>query len=184
MKVKCVLLIRIEKRIGLWSEFYGRLDRGLLFFKMVVLNDCFVFFFMFLLLMCVSKLVNISKMIYIDEKNMMKLKKFLKLFEDYIKGVKFEWDGYVNKDYYYEVFFGKMVVEGVLLFDNMEGYWWFIEFFYKVDKDDDYKVSKVELMVWIYEKIKEYIDEVRSKNYDLFKEVDLDCDGFVLWKEF
>lgn len=44
--------------------------------------------------------------------------------------MKLEWDGYVNKDYYYEVFFGKMVEDGIFLFDNMEGYRWLIDFFY------------------------------------------------------
>lgn len=148
------------------------------------MNDCFVFFLMLLLPMCVSKPVNISKTIYTDEKNTTKLKKPLKLLEDHIKGVKLERDGHVNKDYHHEAFLGKMVAEGALLFDNMEGYRRLIELFHKVDKDDDHKVSKAELTVWIHEKIKEHIDEARSKNHDLFKEVDLDRDGFVSWKEF
>ena len=119
-----------------------------------------------------------------DNKNETKPKKTLNLIEDHVKGLKLERDGHVNKDYHHEAFLGKMVEEGTLLFDNMEGYRRLIDLFHKVDKDGDHLVSKAELTVWIHEKIKEHIDEAKAKNHELFKEVDRDSDGYVTWKEF
>lgn len=119
-----------------------------------------------------------------DNKNETKPKKTLNLIEDHVKGLKLERDGHINKDYHHEAFLGKMVEEGTLLFDNMEGYRRLIDLFHKVDKDGDHLVSKAELTVWIHEKIKEHIDEAKAKNHELFKEVDRDSDGYVTWKEF
>lgn len=150
---------------------------------MAVVNDRLVLVLV-LLPMCISKPVNVSRTIPLDNKNETKPKKTLTLMEDHVKGLKLERDGHVNRDYHHEAFLGKMVEEGTLLFDKMEGYRRLIDLFHKVDKDGDHQVSKAELTVWIHEKIKEHIDEAKAKNHELFKEVDRDSDGYVTWKEF
>lgn len=152
-------------------------------FNMAVVKDFFVFLLV-LLPMSRGKPVNVNRTIPTDNKNEMKPKKTFNLIEDHVKGLKLERDGHVNKDYHHEAFLGKMVEEGTLLFDNMEGYRRLIDLFHKVDKDGDHLVSKAELTVWIHEKIKEHIDEAKAKNHELFKEVDRDSDGYVTWKEF
>ena len=149
--------------------------------NMAVVKDCVVLFIV-LLPICISKPVNISTTLTTDDTHEKKLKKTL--LEDHIKGLKLERDGHVNKDYHHEAFLGKLVEEGTLLFDNMEGYRRLIDLFHKVDKDEDHKVSKGELTAWIHEKIKEHILEAQANNHKMFKVVDRDGDGYVTWDEF
>lgn len=157
-----------------WGEYF------FLSSNMAVVKDCFVL--SVLLPICISKPVNISRTLTTDDAHEKKLKETL--LEDHIKGLKLERDGHVNKDYHHEAFLGKLVEEGTLLFDNMEGYRRLIDLFHKVDKDEDHKVSKVELTAWIHEKIKEHILEAQANNHKMFKVVDRDGDGYVTWDEF
>lgn len=149
---------------------------------MAVLNGCLCIFLLVLLPICCSKPLNTSRILPQDNTNETKHKK--SLLKDHIKGLKLERDGHVNKDYHHEAFLGKMVEDGTLLFDNMDGYRRLIDLFHKVDKDEDHKVSKAELTVWIHEKIKEHIQEARDNNHQMFKEVDRNGDGYVSWDEF
>jgi len=136
-----------------------------------------------LLSVCHCKPVNTSRTLS-PETATESIKKKKQLLEDHIKGLKLERDGHVNKDYHHEAFLGKMVEDGTLLFDNMDGYRRLIELFHQVDKDGDHLVSRAEITVWIHEKIKEHIKEARENNKRMFKEVDRDGDGFVTWAEF
>lgn len=104
--------------------------------------------------------------------------------EDHLKAVKLERDGHVNKDYHHEVFLGKMVENGTLLFDNMDGYRRLIDLFHQVDKDGDHLISRPEMIAWIHGKIKEHVQEARENNRRKFKEADTNGDGFVAWNEF
>ena len=131
---------------------------------------------------CCSKPFNTSRTISPDRTNEIKKKK--QFLEDHIKGLKLERDGHVNKDYHHEAFLGKMVEDGTLLFDNMDGYRRLIDLFHQVDKDGDHLVSRAEMKVWIHDKIKEHIQEARENNKRKFKEADRDGDGFVSWNEF
>ena len=149
---------------------------------MAVMTDCLIFLLVFLPV-CYSKPFNASRTLSPDNETEIKHKKAPNLLEDHIKGLKLERDGHVNKDYHHEAFLGKMVEDGTLIFDNMDGYRRLIDLFHKVDKDDDHKVSKAELTVWIHEKIKEHIQEARDNNHQMFKVVDRDGDGFVSWDE-
>lgn len=148
---------------------------------MAVVKD-FVVLVWVLLPICFSKPLNVSRTLAPDDTHETKHKK--PLLEDHIKGLKLERDGHVNKDYHHEAFLGKMVEDGTLLFDNMDGYRRLIDLFHQVDKDRDHKVSKAELTVWIHEKIKEHIEEARQNNKQQFKVVDRDGDGYVTWDEF
>ena len=148
---------------------------------MAAVNVCFAFLFLFFSF-SLGKPLNTSRTLTNDSKSSIKNPKILP--QDHIKGLKLERDGHVNKDYHHEAFLGKMVKEGTLLFDNMDGYRRLIDLFHKVDKDGDHKVSKAELTVWIHDKIKEHIQEAKDNNHALFKIVDLDGDGYVTWDEF
>lgn len=148
---------------------------------MAVLKDRFVLLLV-MLPMCIAKPLNTSRTLSTDDVKDPKPKK--PLLEDHIKGLRLERDGHVNKDYHHEAFLGKMVEDGTLLFDNMDGYRRLIELFHKVDKDGDHKVNKAELTVWIHDKIKEHIQEARENNHKMFLVVDRDGDGYVTWNEF
>ena len=161
-----------------WGE-YSSCD----FSIMAVMTDCLIFLLVFLPV-CYSKPFNASRTLSPDNETKIKHKKAPNLLEDHIKGLKLERDGHVNKDYHHEAFLGKMVEDGTLIFDNMDGYRRLIDLFHKVDKDDDHKVSKAELTVWIHEKIKEHIQEARDNNHQMFKVVDRDGDGFVSWMNY
>lgn len=131
---------------------------------------------------CHGKPVNTSRTLSPETANE-PIKKKKQVLEDHIKGLKLERDGHVNKDYHHEVFLGKLVEDGTLLFDNMDGYRRLIDLFHQVDKDGDHFVSRSEMTVWIHEKIKEHIKKARDNNQQMFKEVDRDGDGFVTWEE-
>jgi len=135
-----------------------------------------------LLSVCHGKPVNTSRTLSPEIANE-PIKKKKQVLEDHIKGLKLERDGHVNKDYHHEVFLGKLVEDGTLLFDNMDGYRRLIDLFHQVDKDGDHFVSRSEMTVWIHEKIKEHIKEARDNNKQMFKEVDQDGDGLVTWEE-
>lgn len=140
-----------------------------------------VVFLLVLLPVCRSKPVNTSRTLYPDGANEIKKKK--QMLDDHIQGLRLERDGHVNKDYHHEAFLGKMVENGTLLFDNMEGYRRLIDLFHQVDKDGDHLVSRAEITVWIHDKIKEHIQHARENNKRTFKMVDRNGDGFVTWEE-
>lgn len=152
--------------------------------KMATVTRCLYIFIFFLVLLAssLSKPLNISRTLSLGKENDTKRKK--PLLEDHIKGLKLERDGHVNKEYHHEAFLGKMVEDGVLLFDNVDGSRRLIEIFHKVDKNEDHKVSKEEMKDWIHEKIKEHIQEAKDNNHRMFKIVDRNGDGVVTWDEF
>ena len=152
--------------------------------KMAAVTRCLYIFIFFLVLLASSssKPLNISRTLSVGKENDTKRKK--PLLEDHIKGLKLERDGHVNKEYHHEAFLGKMVEDGVLLFDNVDGSRRLIEIFHKVDKNEDHKVSKEEMKDWIHERIKEHIQEAKDNNHRMFKIVDRNGDGVVTWDEF
>lgn len=104
--------------------------------------------------------------------------------QDHLEGVRLHRDGDINKDFHHEAFLGKLVKEGAISFENMNGYKKLIEVFHKVDTDKDHLISKDEMKAWIHQKILEHLEEAENKNEELFKKVDSDRDGSITWKEY
>lgn len=148
---------------------------------MAVMKGFLVFILIFLPA-CFSKPFNTSRTLDPEKTNEIKKEKLF--LEDHLKGVKLERDGHVNKDYHHEAFLGKMVENGTLLFDNMDGYRRLIDLFHQVDKDGDHLISRPEMIEWIHGKIKEHVQEARENNRRKFKEADKNGDSVVTWNEF
>lgn len=149
--------------------------------KMAVMKGFLVFILIFLPA-CFSKPFNTSRTLDPEKANEINKEKLF--LEDHLKGVKLERDGHVNKDYHHEAFLGKMVENGTLLFDNMDGYRRLIDLFHQVDKDGDHLISRPEMIEWIHGKIKEHVQEARENNRRKFKEADKNGDSVVTWNEF
>ncbi|KAK3701375.1 hypothetical protein QZH41_008744, partial [Actinostola sp. cb2023] len=123
-----------------------------------------------------------NRVILTDIRHMIKNKDLLP--PDHLEGSKLERDGDLNKDFHHEAFLGKLIKDGKLVFENMNGYKKLIEIFHKVDYSKDHLVDREELGRWIHERILEHVESAREKNQGLFKSVDKDGDGLVSWTEF
>ena len=123
-----------------------------------------------------------NRVILTDIRHMIKNKDLLP--PDHLEGSKLERDGDLNKDFHHEAFLGKLIKDGKLVFENMNGYKKLIEIFHKVDYSKDHLVDRDELGRWIHERILEHVESAREKNQGLFKSVDKDGDGLVSWTEF
>ncbi|XP_066929123.1 45 kDa calcium-binding protein-like [Clytia hemisphaerica] len=103
---------------------------------------------------------------------------------DHIAGAHMEQDGHINKDYHREVFLGKLVKEGVLVWENMAGYKKLIKVFDEVDKSNDRQIDKEEMKNWIHDRIMEHYNAATEESNKIFGKVDHDQNGLVAWPEY
>lgn len=103
---------------------------------------------------------------------------------DHIPAVKLERDGHINSKFHHEAFLGRLVQEGKLNPENLDGSKKLIEIFHKVDLNGNHKIDRQELADWIHKRIQEHYDYAMKVNSKNFKTADENNDGILTLQEY
>ena len=118
------------------------------------------------------------------EKSAIKIKNKDLLPKDHIPAVKLERDGHINPKFHHEAFLGRLVQQGKLNPNNVDGSRKLIEIFHKVDLNKNHKVDRQEMTEWIHQRIMEHYEHAIKVNNDNFKNADENNDGILSLKEY
>ncbi|XP_070207360.1 45 kDa calcium-binding protein-like [Littorina saxatilis] len=101
---------------------------------------------------------------------------------DHMDVVKLEHDGDINKEFHKEMFLGNHEEFENDRYEEAESK--LKDIVFKVDGDQDGKLSVAELEGWVMSKMEEHFDEALKENEEIFKHLDPDNNGKVHWKEY